>query len=231
MGKSIDLTGQTFGRWFVIKRNDYRAKDGRRKYQCKCECGVVRDVDGRALTKGVSKSCGCLSKELVSQRSSTHSMTSSPTYKSWAAMKARCNLQSTSEWENYGGRGITYDPSWESFEGFYVDMGERPSGTTLDRIDVNGNYYRDNCRWSSNAVQSHGRRKLVYKNSSIVSKFIGVVWHSRSETWRVKLVYGGDVVIDKIGFTNEQDAARLYDKFSKIYYNDEPNKELLANIV
>ena len=231
MGKPTDLTGQTFGRWFVIKRNEHTAKDGRRKYQCKCECGVVRDVDGRALTKGVSKSCGCLSKELVADRSSTHNMTKTPTYKSWAAMKVRCNLESDSGWVNYGGRGITYDPAWESFEKFFEDMGERPEGTTLDRIDVNGDYSKDNCRWATNAIQSHGRRKLVYKNSKVISRFIGVVWHTRSETWRVKLIYEGKVVLDRVGFTNEEDAARLYDEFSKRYYEDEPNKPLLSNIV
>lgn len=79
-------------------------------------------------------------------------------YHSWNCMKNRCNNSNLKEYKNYGGRGITYDPKWETFEGFYEDMGERPENTSLDRIDVNGNYCKENCRWATKEEQQRNQR-------------------------------------------------------------------------
>lgn len=80
------------------------------------------------------------------------------TYNSWTSMKQRCNNPKQKSWPDYGGRGITYDPRWEVYSNFYDDMGERPEGKTLDRIDVNGNYTKDNCQWASHHDQRVNRR-------------------------------------------------------------------------
>ena len=87
-----------------------------------------------------------------------HGMYSTTTYKSWQSMKSRCVLESDPSYNRYGGRGITYDPSWESFENFLEDMGKRPDGTTLDRKDNNGPYCKDNCRWATIKDQTRNRR-------------------------------------------------------------------------
>ena len=229
MGKKTDLTGLIFDNWKVLYRSEVAASDNRKKYICECACGVIKEVDGRNLTSGTSKSCGCTLSENTRERFLKHGMVGTPTYSSWANMKQRCSNPNSGEWEAYGGRGIKLLDGWDEFENFYEDMGEAPEGLSIDRIDVNGHYCKENCRWSNQGVQSHGRRKLIYKNTTHPSRFIGVVWHKSSEKWRVKLVVNNKVVIDK-NFSDEVEAAIIYDKLSKEYYGDEPNKELLSNI-
>lgn len=230
MGKKTDLSGKHFGRWSVLYRSDIRSADNRRKYVCECLCGVIKEVDGRSLANGTSLSCGCAVVDSVKERFTSHGMTGTSTYSSWANMKQRCTNPQNEEWENYGGRGIKILDGWEDFNRFYSDMGECPEGLSLDRIQVNSHYCKENCRWADNGTQSHGRRKLIYKNTTNPSRFIGVVWHKFSEKWRVKLVFEGKTVLDT-RFTDEVEAATVYDKLSKEYYGDEPNKDLLSSVM
>jgi hypothetical protein len=113
-----------------------------------------------SLTKPPSiQSCGCLQKELASKRLVTHGRSNSKTYRSWAAMKARCYNPLHHAYENYGGRGISVDPTWlTSFQTFVEDMGERPSNTTLDRIDNESGYSKVNCRWATKVEQGNNTR-------------------------------------------------------------------------
>lgn len=92
----------------------------------------------------------------------THGQTYTPTYRSWESMKYRCTCASYSLYREYGGRGITYCKQWESFENFLNDMGHRPVGKTLDRIDSNGNYELSNCRWADAVMQRRNRRDVVW---------------------------------------------------------------------
>lgn len=229
MGKKTDLTGGMYGMWTVLYRLQEPSTNGRKKYVCRCLCGTMREVDGRHLSNGTSSSCGCAGIDALKERFTTHGMTGTPTYSSWANMRQRCTNPQNEEWVNYGGRGIQILDGWEDFQRFYADMGDCPTGYSIDRKDVNAHYCKENCRWSDNGVQSHGRRKLVYKNTTTVSRFIGVVWHKASCRWRVKLVFKGKTIIDKT-FTDDVEAAKLYDQLSKEYYGDEPNNELLSNI-
>lgn len=89
----------------------------------------------------------------------------SPTYKAWAGMKQRCTNSKAPNYSRYGGRGISYDPRWESFSNFLEDMGVRPKGRSLDRIDNNGNYCKDNCRWATAKQQANNRKHPVTKYS------------------------------------------------------------------
>jgi hypothetical protein len=91
-------------------------------------------------------------------RPKTHGMKGTREYSSWNSMKNRCNNPNSDNYKDYGGRGITYCERWENFENFYRDMGKRPEGKSLDRIDTNGNYEPDNCRWASDVVQHNNRR-------------------------------------------------------------------------
>ena len=152
----IDLTGRTFGDWTVksISRSSGRPS----RWNCVCTCGTERTVIGDTLRLGTSKSCG------HGQR--THGMKRSREYRSWSAAKTRCFNEKTPMYVNYGARGITMSDEWRnSFEAFLRDMGPRPKGYELDRIDNDGPYTGPceayplgNCRWTTRKINSRHRR-------------------------------------------------------------------------
>lgn len=147
-----DLTGQRFGRLTVIGPAPRKTNFAR--WQCACECGNLHQADSTNLKRGHVTSCGCLRRET----SRSHGKSGTPTFQSWLAMRARCGRESHSDYSSYGGRGIVVCPHWSKFENFLSDMGERPAGTTLDRIDVNGHYEPSNCRWSTASAQQSNKR-------------------------------------------------------------------------
>lgn len=110
----------------------------------------------------------------------------SPTYSSWTMMRQRCNNPKTRGYERYGGRGITVCDRWaNSFENFLEDMGERPKGKTLDRIDSNKNYCKENCQWSTPKEQASHRRMATYMSNN-TSGYIGVFWVKRMNKWQAR---------------------------------------------
>lgn len=138
----------------------------KRGYRCTCDCGDTTIVQTHSLTSGDTRSCGCLARAATAERATTHGHSRSrdgkptPTYKTWQAMRQRCENPHDDRYRAYGGRGIEVCDRWRKYENFLSDMGERPEGMTLDRINSDGDYEPGNCRWASTRTQARNRKTI-----------------------------------------------------------------------
>lgn len=152
MAKFVDLSGKRFGKLVVIKRHEKNKDDTRRGvfWECECDCGNMTTVGAASLPSGNTKSCGCLQKPLGGE-SNTY------TYQSWSGMMNRCYNKKQSSYKNYGARGISVCKEWHNYLNFLSDMGERPKGSTIERINNDLRYSKDNCKWDSRKNQCNNK--------------------------------------------------------------------------
>lgn len=172
----IDRVGQKHGRLLVLRRGSGVSSGNKvtTTWVCVCDCGQVTEVRSGDLIAGRSQSCGCLRVDLLKRnnpaivkhgrRRGQKEGKRDRTYTTWIAMLSRCYNEEKEQWPYYGGRGIKVCKRWRhSFVNFLADMGERPEGRTLDRINNNGNYKKSNCRWATPSEQSFNQRKRKKK--------------------------------------------------------------------
>ncbi len=161
-----DLKGQRFGRLLVL---EFIGISVQRKYavwKTLCDCGLISHVTSFSLRLGSTRSCGCFQVE----SRITHGLSDSPTYASWHSMIQRVTNPKSTQYYNYGGRGVTIWKQWLKFENFYADMGERPAGKSIDRYPNKlGNYEPSNCRWATSEEQNNNtrvNRTITYKGET-----------------------------------------------------------------
>lgn len=175
MPRLIEMVGKKFNKLLVLRDSGLRGARDRIKYVCLCDCGNESIVFGEPLRSGHTKSCGC-DKSI---KMTKHGMYGTPTYRSWDKIIQRCNNPNNDAYKYYGGRGIGVCDEWLDFSNFFKDMGERPKGTTIERLDSNGWYRKDNCKWatvheqlnntSRNIVVSIDSKLLTVKELSALS--------------------------------------------------------------
>lgn len=183
--KFVNLSGKRYGRLVVIKLDHVqKLPSGKNEmfYLCKCDCGKSKVIRASSLRNGYTQSCGCYMKEMLSKRQSVHNMSKSTLYKAWCNMKARCFNTRRKDYCDYGGRGITMCEEWKDFEvfkewamknGFKEEKVKGKNILSLDRVDVNGNYCPDNCRWATDKEQANNKRntrRFYYKGKNLTAR-------------------------------------------------------------
>lgn len=160
MSKIVDLSGEKFGRLTVTSM--YTVGPGKKHWSCICDCGETTVVASTHLIGGKTSSCGCLRRDLLRNSRTKHGFSETKTYATWCRMRDRCLNQNNPKFQRYGGRGISVCSRWDVFDNFLFDMGEKPERMSIGRIDNDGNYTPENCRWESDTQQS--RNKSTTRN-------------------------------------------------------------------
>lgn len=157
--------GNTFG-YFLVESVVGKTSNGTTVYLCKCKCGNYKSINVNSLRSGNTLSCGCLKSEINSKKLTTHGLSKSTEYKSWTGIKERCYNKNNRRYGDWGGRGIKMCDRWfNSFENFLHDMGKKPTNHhSIERVDVDGDYCIENCKWATVAEQNDNKRNKITYN-------------------------------------------------------------------
>ena len=201
MSKPLDLKGNRYGKLVVVKRVS-GGKRGKSMWYCECDCGEKTVVVGTNLVRGLTRSCGCLSKDLTSERFTKHRLSALRIYKIWSDMKKRCTNKSHRSYKDYGGRGIKVCEEWMHYpQRFYewsICNGYEDT-LSIDRIDVDGDYCPENCRWADRVTQANNCRSNHYLTYNGETKTIA--------EWARELGIISDVIrarLSKLGWSVER---------------------------
>lgn len=181
LDSELKLVGEKFNRLKILDVG--YSSENSRMFKTLCTCGEISIQDKYAILQNHTTSCGCYKIDTAGDQVRIHGMSESIIYHIWNNMKQRCSNPKNTHYTDYGGRGIKVCDNWLDFNNFYEDMGDPPVGTTLDRIDVNGDYCKSNCRWATDSLQAYNKR--LYSNNT--SGRTGVSWSNISEKWQVSI--------------------------------------------
>ena len=168
-----EMEGKRFGWLTILKFSHVKIH---KFYLCVCDCGNKRVCSGNNLRTGRIRKCRTCSLSLRAQRLTTHGGCYYSTYESWECMNSRCFNPNNNNFHNYGGRGITVCDRWRVFKNFYEDMGQRPKGLDLGRIDINKGYCKENCAWRTHKETNGNRRKAPQRCNANPSEQISTTF-------------------------------------------------------
>lgn len=213
----IDLAGQKFGRLTAVRYGYFSRRS--QSWECVCDCGAVTEASSNALRTGRHRSCGCEAHEKTAARSTKHGWASNSArrdgkppgeYSVWATMLARCRNPAAVGYEKYGALGVSVCERWYSFACFIEDMGPRPTSRhTIDRIDNDGNYEPENCRWATYTQQARN------KSNNVLATIDGLTLTMKA--WSEKLPFAYQTAIAYVGqgMTPEESVRLAMERFGK----------------
>lgn len=213
-----DESGGRYGRLMVIcYAGQTGGKSNHARFMCMCDCGSQIIVTGTSLREGQTKSCGCLQKDRASESNKRHGLNGTPEQSSYYSMVYRCTNEDEPSYVNYGGRGITVcerwlEPNFVGLKNFVEDMGKRPEGTSLDRINPNGNYCPENCRWVGGDIQAFNTRRKKSNKTGRTGVHLEVTGF-----FCAKIGYQGKSLHLGSGYTFEE-ACKVREKAELKYY-------------